>query len=254
MAETTGYADSKVMRAVFKRRSFVMALWPSVILLSGLGMQGMFLAMMAGMPVFVSMLFLFGGIYLGLAILAGEAEYTADETGLTQKIDPLSFARWMPRKINRHFRWNEIEWFSLGSDMNRSLETYQFIKVKLHRWPYHLQISSDKANPVDFDHFAAVFSHYAEKEPTVKPILPEVIPAAPYSEPATKRRPEFYETRTAKVVFWSFALFFVALIFWMNETGIFKWTYAFRFLFIIIPGMGYFYYRIYVKPRKNSQS
>lgn len=231
-----------------------MALWPSIIIVAGLGMQFMFIGIMTGLPVFVSMMLLFGGIYLGIAILAGESEYIADETGLTKKIGPLSFAKWVPKRIVRHFKWNEIEWYKAGSDLNRSLEPYQYLKVKVSKWPFHIQISSDKADLTGYEQFAQVFSQYVDNEPIVGPTIPEVIPSFPGTTSSNKRRPEFYETRMAKLVFWGFALFLVGLIFWMNETGVFKWTYLYRFLFVIIPGMAYFYYRIYVKPGKKSQS
>lgn len=242
------------MKAVFHRRSLVWSMALSLMIILTISMNLMFLSIMAGMPIFVSMAVLFGGIILGIGILGGEATYTVDKSGLTQEIRPLSWFKLIPKNIYRHFRWEEIAWYRQGSDMNRSFQEYFYLKIKLRRWPYSLQITSDKADPVQYAEFEKLFMQYADgvslagmvHDQVERPHSAEVTAA-----PLVHRKPDFYQTTAARMLFWLFSAAFIGIIYFMNYTGIIKGSYIFRFLFIIIPGMGYFYYRIFVKGRRR---
>ncbi len=54
------------MKAVFHRKTFIWSLGLCLLLIVNIGMSLMFLSIMFGMPIFVSMAALFGGILLAL--------------------------------------------------------------------------------------------------------------------------------------------------------------------------------------------
>jgi hypothetical protein len=228
----------------------------SIMIMVTIAMNLMFISIMAGMPTLVSMSVLFGGMMLGIGLLGGEATYTADESGFIQEIRPLPWFKFIPKNVYRHFRWEEIEWYRQGTDLNRSLQEYRYLKIKVNRWPYTLQITSDKADPVKYDEFEKVFMHFADGTaiPGQSDDHTEVPhPAQKAIWVSAKRRPDFYDTLLARIIFWGFTAAFIGIIFLINFTGILKGTYIFRFLFVIIPGMGYFYYRIFVKGKRTKK-
>lgn len=242
------------MKAVFQRRSFIWSFGLSLMIVVAISMNLMFLSIMAGLPTLMSMLVLFGGMILGIGLLGGEATYSADESGFVQEIKPLSWFCFIPKNIYRHFKWDDIDWYRQGIDMNRSFQEYHYLKIKLKRWPYTLQITSDKADLEKYLAFEQVFMHYVDgsvipgqsddhtdiPHPAQKPL---------FTHP--KRKPDFYDTVWARLLFWGFAIAFIGIIVMINYTGTLKGSYIFRFLFVIIPGMGYFYYRIFVRPGRR---
>jgi len=55
----------------------------------------MFVSILIGLPIFISVIALIGGIFLGIGLLAGEAVYTVDQNGLRQQIGPMSWFKWV---------------------------------------------------------------------------------------------------------------------------------------------------------------
>lgn len=208
------------------------------------------------------MLFLIGGIYLGIGILAGETVYTVDQFGLRQQIVPLSWFKWVDKKIDRQFTWQDIKWVQIGSDVNRSWGEYQYLKIKLNKWPHNLQLSSDKTDINEYNNFISVFNQingnreenqYFSKEKISTPSqIYDVLRPKLDVVKSTKVRvkPKFYSTQKAKYIFYFLCILFLGLIGLMYTTGIFKITYAVRFLIIIIPGMGYYFWRLFMKEKK----
>jgi hypothetical protein len=242
----------------FKANAFVWPFWPSMMAIIGLAMNGMYFMFFLGLPTLLTVLLFIGLIYLGVGLLAGEAVYTVSENGLDQHIGSMSWIKFARKNINRHFSWEDILWYKQGSELSRSLAEFQYLTIKLKKWPYSLQLNNKKADPTSFATFVINFMLNAELynsggKASDKPIAVRI------SEPPKAKvhinqpkhlietKPDFYKTTKARVIFWVFTFVFIALIGAMYATGIFKWSYAYRFLFVIIPGMAYMYFRIYVK-------
>lgn len=248
------------MKAVFHRKTFIWSLGLCLLLIVNIGMSIMFLSIMFGMPIFVSMAALIGGILLGIGLLAGEATYTVDAFGLRQEIGPLNWFKLIDKKIDRHFSWKDIEWAQMGTDLNRSLVEYHYLKIKLTKWPYHLQLTSDKADLNEYNQFISVFNQLSGNSNKIEETNNEQIntPAQfsdvppssiPYNAPnqKIKIKPDFYSTKKAKLLFIVFCIFILGIVSFIIDTGTIKITHALRFGLIIIPGMWYFYWRLFVR-------
>lgn len=212
-------------------------------------MSMMFLSFIIGLEVWGSIIFLLGGIILGIGIFSGNCVYTINQNGIEQRISSLDNFKWIPRNILRKFSWDDIAWYRIGSDMNRSFESYDYLKIKLKKWPYSLQLTNDKANADAYDEFVKVFENYAaapHKKSMVKTETPDSNPA-----PITKK-PDFYDTFLARIIFFIFMALLCGIIYFMLSTGNIKVTYVFRIGLIMIPGLAYFYYRIFVKHRRKN--
>jgi hypothetical protein len=245
------------MTAQLHRRSFIWSMWFCTLLTMNIGMTLMSVGIILGLPIFVSVFLFLGGIYLGIGILAGDAIYTVSETGLRQQIGPMSWFKWVDKKIDRQFTWKDIQWVQMGTDVNRSFSEYHYLKIKLYRRPYRLQISSDQTDINEYNNFISVFNQLSGNEDEGPRTSSEklITPSQLSDEEITKSRiaskikvkPDFYSTIKAKILFYLFCLLLIGLIGLIVSTGIFKMTYALRFLIIIVPGMGYYYWRLFVK-------
>jgi hypothetical protein len=207
------------MTAQLHRRSFIWSMWFCIFLTMNIGMTLMSVGIILGLPIFVSVFLLMGGIFLGIGLLAGEAVYTLDQIGLRQQIGPISWFKFVDKKIDRHFTWNDIKWVQMGTDVNRSFGEYHYVKIKLNQWPYHLQISSDKADINEYNNFISVFNQVSgnrettqnntEENSTIPTQLSDNFspPVQQIIKPKIKVKPDFYSTKKAKIIFYFFCLY-----------------------------------------------
>lgn len=209
----------------------------------------MFLSFIIGLGIWGSIIFLLGGIILGIGVFSGNCVYTINQNGIEQHITSLENFKWIPRNIQRKFSWDDIAWYRKGSDMNRSYLSYDYLKIKLRKWPYSLQLTNDKADVESYEVFVKVFENYAADPKQISDVSID-IPETTHS-PIT-RKPDFYDTLFAKIIFFALLALLCGIIYFMLATGNIKVTYVLRIGLIMIPGLAYFYYRIFVQNRRKN--
>jgi hypothetical protein len=108
--------------------------------------------------------------------------------------------------------------------------------------PYQLRLSDDQSDRIALQNFTTAFEQALQKNAVHENSTPTNID---YGQVSVLRKPDFYNTKFAHVIFW-LLLFVIAGIVWaIFITGNLKASYVWRFSVIIIPGMSYFAYRLY---------
>ncbi|MFN8286096.1 MAG: hypothetical protein U0V74_05045 [Chitinophagales bacterium] len=237
-----------------------------IAVMFGLGTAGMYLAILCGAGAIVSMLALMGPMVLAALFFGGEGFYWIDENGIGKTITSSINYKKLNSSTQEYFTWKEVVSFKHGQDLNRSLNQYEYLEIKLpgsRIW----QIT-DEANKADFVRFRAEFlsriqtynavdksaevmqkseaPHMAAEASTTKEVTS---PRGPITH-NIKQEISFYERPVAHLIFWIIfgGVVYVAYFLWQHP-GYIKATYVFRFAFIIVPGLLYFFYRLYGKKK-----
>lgn len=230
-----------------------------IYLMFSAGMAAMFVTIFLGLPVVVSIVALLVPMFLIVGYTSGKTEYIIDSLFLEKKLNTF-FGN---RRIDKQYTWNEVSSFKEGKDMNRSYEEYSFIEINFKDWTTW-QIT-DQVDKAGFEKFREVFLQAVQQrnEPATETSSAQATVAAAHvsavSQSANKpqaatanhliiQKKTFYETVWAKVFFWAMALFVSGIWgFLLVNPQYRSFTTGFRITFVIIPGLLYLYYRIYVK-------
>ena len=230
-----------------------------IYLMVSAGMGAVFITIFLGLPWVVSIVALVGPMFLIIGLTAGKTEYIIDVDFLEKKL--VTFLR--EKRIDRKYTWNEITSFKEGKDMNRSYEEYSFIEINFKDWTTW-QIT-DQVDKAGFEKFREVFLQAVQQrnEPATETNSAQATVAATQvsaaSQSANKpqaatanhliiQKKTLYETVWAKVFFWAMALFVSGIWgFLLVNPQYRSFTTGFRITFVIIPGLLYLYYRIYIK-------
>ncbi|WP_416438464.1 hypothetical protein [Phnomibacter sp. MR] len=244
--------EASVPIAVFNSRSFRLPFLMSIFIIMQISMGAMFFPIIVGAPIWISAGVLFASIFLSIGLLAGHCSYSLHPQGITQQIRSFS---WMPvfkKTTVRHFSWQDIQTYKMGSDLSRSMEQYNYLYISVRRFPYQLRLSDHQWDKQAFLHFVQAFEAQVTAQATQQksPISTSsssntVLDAAPNM--SIKRKPSFYERPIAHVVFWILAIGSGLLAWFMTEYELTQARYLNRFSVIIIPGLSYFAYRLYIK-------
>lgn len=242
-----------IPRTVFHSNSHgFKSFWVLVYLMVSAGMFGMFVVMILTSNVLLAMAGLLIPMLLVIGFFAGKTEYVIDSEGLHKTLS--TFIR--GRKVERKYLWRDVKSFKEGSDVSRSMEEYNYLEIDFEggdTW----QLSDQRDKP-GFENFKAAFKQAIETyngqvAVTGVPHAPESPVTQATTSPLSAKhkivqKKTFYETAGAKVFFWVMAVFIsgiMGFLFLNPEYG--GATTTFRLSFIILPGMGYLYYRLYVK-------
>lgn len=244
-----------------------------VYVMMSAGMTAMMITIFLGAPVVVSMVALMGPMFLVVGFTSGRTQYMLGPEYLEKRIVTFFGAR----RIDKKYTWSAVKNFKEGEDMNRSLEQYKYIEVNFYggeTW----QIT-DQKDKLTYPIFKQVFLQGVETYNSgnsltdTKPAYSSPVSVTPSTPdkavnttsaplhtvtkatgktlpPLTKieRKKTFYETIWARVFFWAMALLTSAIAgFMVLNPGYMSGSIAFKVSFVIIPGMGYLYYRVYVK-------
>lgn len=233
-----------------------------IYLMLSAGMGLMFVTIYLGLPVMVSLLALVVPMFLIVGLTSGKTEYVIDDRFLEKKLT--TFLR--KKQIDKKYTWNDINSFKEGKDLNRQLQEYSYVEIHFKdRTTWQI---TDQVDKPGFEKFREVFLEAvnAHNEPVVL-TAPATVSAvgsssaqpspdraytAPREQPGHQiiQQKTFYETVWAKVFFWAMALFTSGIMgFLFLNPQYNSFTTGFRLSFVIIPGMLYLCYRVYIKGR-----
>ncbi|QGW27834.1 hypothetical protein [Phnomibacter ginsenosidimutans] len=153
--------DAAAPIAVFNSRAFRWPFWLCIILMMQAGMGAMFIPILLGAPVWVSVAVLMGVILLMMGLLAGNCTYTLHDGGITQEIRSFSLMPVLKRTV-RHFSWSQILYYKAGTDMTKSLEQYNYLYISVSPFPYQLRLSDHQWDKQAFLQFAEAFATQIE--------------------------------------------------------------------------------------------
>ncbi len=251
--ETTN-ATGTIAVAAFHSRTMVMPFWMGIMLITWVTTGAIFVGILAGLPVVLNMALFMGLMVFTISLLSGEADYEVHPHGVVQKLQSL---RWAPIKLwnlQRNFTWNDVKWYQRGEEMSRSLTRYQFLKIKLHKWPYKLTLTDLNSDQKLLAEFCEVFERYALGNTNVITRSGSGVEGRNIENqfPAIKRKPDFYKTAFAKIVFFLLLFFFLIIAVAMVLTNNYRTTNLLRIAIVIVPGLWYFWHRIQKKKDANN--
>ena len=242
--------DAAAPIAVFNSRAFRWPFWLCIILMMQAGMGAMFIPILLGAPVWVSVAVLMGVILLMMGLLAGNCTYTLHDGGITQEIRSFSLMPVLKRTV-RHFSWSQILYYKAGTDMTKSLEQYNYLYISVSPFPYQLRLSDHQWDKQAFLQFAEAFATQIEirKQQTPSSSKPSTAAASisDIMQQSSFRRRSFYEKPIAHIIFWILIIGSAVLAWWMWAYGLAQQRHWYRFGAIIVPGLSYMAYRLYRK-------
>jgi hypothetical protein len=211
-------------------------------------------------------------IVFGIGVMGAHMEYRITQEGIVQELWPFKWSLVKLPKASRLFLWNEIKSYKSGEDLSRGLERYHYLYISVRKFPYQLRLSDNQASKEALAVFEQAFesviktglvgsASLATEMPNVgssvegpQKLSSAVVPSAHNDDVVGKvlpvrRRPDFYSSRWAQVVFWFFVLLFVTIGFQMVVTRNSNPTNYWRMAIVVIPGMTYFAWRLYGRQR-----
>ena len=264
--------ETKTPIAAFTTNSFVGNPYAVIIMAISSGMTLMFLGIMSGMPVIISMILLFGGILGVYGFGIGKVYYAITDTGIEQHIRRFIPYQLWGKKEKRFFPFSAISSYKNDTDRTRSGGEYEFLKLYLKKSPGEIWITNQH-DDAGFQKFKEAFftlikqpiAVQAQPNEQVNKILPPSSKTVDWqatssiasntdetklSIPIIKERKSFYETFFAKLLTIFFTLLTIFLVWILAFNGM-RFTNWFRVLFIILPGTVYMIYRVFISPRIN---
>jgi hypothetical protein len=256
----------------FRCKGFRWPFWLSIFVLVNFTMTIMFLTFSIGLPLFVSVAALLLSMVFGIGILAGHMEYRLTQEGITQEIRPLKWSLIKLPGATRQFKWEEIKSYESGEDLSRGLQRYHFLYISISRFPYQLRLSDHQASKEELAAFEMAFQSMIETGVMVSANQAREIPkmATPNEDGQrvssgvsqstniddavgrvipVRRRPDFYQSRGAHLLFWFFVLLFAVIGYQMVVTRNSNPTNYWRMAIVVVPGMTYFAWRLYGRQR-----
>lgn len=239
------------------------------------GMTLMFVGILMGVPVFISVLLLLGGIGFAYGYGIGKVTYQLTPGGVVQKI-----RRFIPYALKqkeeiRTLAWANITSYKNDTDKTRYGGEYEYLKLYLNISPGEVWITNQQ-DDAGFQQFKTAFLQKVEtinSEPKnadntpYQPLTKAGINPTTYdnsgarnisTQPAVlssqiKERKSFYETFFAKLLTLFFIMVTILLIWVVSYKGmhINNW---FKLMFIVLPGTVYMIYRVYFSQDKNKDT
>lgn len=243
--------------AQFTTNSFVGNPIGVIILGTAAGMGFMFVGIMLGSPIVLSMILLFAGIGLVYGYMIGKVQYSLYADGIEQRIKKFIPYYLKKKEETRFIKWEQIKSFKNDTDFSRQVKEYEYIKLYLNTPPREIWIT-DQIDPVGFNVFNSAFllkmqeftpQPQAENEATISYSSFKNVQPSSSIKPIIKQKKSFYNTVFAKVI----TLLFVAVslsIAWFGIINGMRLTNWFRLGIILIPGTIYMVYRVFVRSNK----
>ncbi len=100
-----------------------------VYIMTMAGMTIMLALIMLGAGVWLSMAVFMGVIIFTMGLFAGEGEFILNNDGVSKKVRTMIPLIGKRDKIQFH-KWEEVASFKNGKDMNRSLQEYEYLRIK----------------------------------------------------------------------------------------------------------------------------
>ncbi len=244
----------------YTSKSFILPMGIAIIIIVQVSMGLMFIPILLGLHFFISMAFFFGAIFFGIALLAGEAIYTLNDDGIFVQIRPsIPWKLWKYEK-KKFYNWDSILSYSIGEDMTRGFEKFHYIKVEIKGLNNDLKISDNAKYFAGFEEFKQAFIEMVNtrnEQITEVKFSKETDQSSKqdanlYSgKKLIKRKKSFYESALAKVITLLFLLLIVGICgFLIFNPQFFRLTHLFRISIVLIPGIGYMFYKSFLEKRK----
>lgn len=243
----------------YTSKSFILPMGIALIIIVQVSMGLMLIPILLGLHYLFAMAVLIGAIFFCIALMAGETVYSISDEGLSVQLRPKLPWKWWKYEKKRFYPWSSILSYSIGEDMTRGLEKFHYIHVEIQGLANDLKISDNAKYFAGFEEFKQAFIEMVnarnERMAEVKISKNTDRPAAhgavlPSGEKLIQRKPSFYERPLAKAV----TLLLLALIagicgFLIFNPHYFSWTHFFRISFVLIPGIGYMFYKSFLEKK-----
>lgn len=216
--------------------------------MSGLGF--MFIAIMINAPIFFSMIALFGGILLVYGYRVGKIEYSLFDSGIRMRIRRFIPYYLKKKEEERFIEWRNIKSFKNDTDKKRSGGDYEYLKLYLSQSPGEIWIT-DERDKSGFQSFLIAFKEIVRKEHEAsvnKLVTADTAEPTPvlHSQKHLIEKRSFYKTNAAKALTIFFILVAIGLLVNNQIQGL-SFRNLFRLELIIIPGISYMVYRVFIK-------
>ncbi len=219
----------------YTTRSFMtssFAVGVAMVTFLSLGVMGTLI--MIGAPTLVTLALFIGSTYLGVMWIGGEAVYRMDDQGLERMVTSLL----TKRTRRQHFAWEMVESFKSGRDLDRSWDEYDFLEIQFRRGGHSWKLAN-QSDPAAFATFQQAFQLQVEQQ------------NLSCGDGTIRHRRSFFETAFAKLVTHISYLFLIGLaLVYLARPGLLEFRHLLRLLLVILPGVAYLTYRVYLKPDK----
>lgn len=250
---------------------------PYVVIALGFisGMTLMFFGIMLGVPVFISMLLLLGGIGIAFGYGIGKVTYQLTHGGVVQKIRRFIPYALKHKEETRTLAWSNITSYKNDIEKKRYSGEYEYLKLYLNISPGEIWVTNQQDDR-GFQQFKAAFMEKigainSQRQNTGS--NPFQTAAQNPNNPASyekyaaenfpslqavpslniKERKSFYETFFAKLLTIFFILVTLLLIWIFSYKGMHLNNW-FKLMFIVLPGTVYMIYRVYFPQDKNKDT
>lgn len=236
--------------ASLKTNGFVSNPLGSIAIATMMGMGLMFITIMMGAHIFISMIALFAGILLVYGYKVGKITYDLYADGIHMRIRKFIPYFLKKKEAERFIVWRSIRSFKNDIDQKRGGGEYEFLKLYLDQSPGEVWIT-DQLDKNGFQMFKIEFYEIVRKEheASKKPSTSEDKMIGDVETTKSKHLVEkrsFYKSNAAKALTIFFILVAVGLAVNNQMQGL-SFRNLFRLELIIIPGITYMVYRVFVK-------
>jgi hypothetical protein len=244
--------------AQFTTNSFVGNPIGVIVLGTAVGMGFMFVGILLGAPIYLSMALLFGGIGLVYGYMIGKVQYTLLPNGVEQRI-----RKFIPYYLNkkeetRFIKWEQINSFKNDTDFSRQVKEYEYIKLYLNVPPREIWIT-DQIDPIGFNVFKSAFllrmqefipqpkvASLASVEANNPYFLSRGVKSTSGKQIEIKEKKSFYKTTLAKIITIVFVLVAIGIALVGVSVGM-RTTNWIKFGIIILPGTFYMVSRVFIR-------
>lgn len=201
-------------------------------------MSFMFVLILIGTPMPITVVLFLGATVLGLMTIGGDAEYRVTDQGLERKVTSMLFHR----VKEESFPWSMVRSYKEGRDLNRSWREYHFLEIHFRKAGTRWKLTGEDDSPAFFafkaafiDHVEALNRRHAKGSSDGNPT--EVRPIA--------RKPVFYDTLWAKV-FTALSYLFLAGVgvIYLAAPQLLGFTDLVRLVLVTLPGVIYLSWRM----------
>jgi hypothetical protein len=234
----------------------------------------MFLTIMGGFHPFIGVAIMMLSMIFCIGITGAQMEYKLTQEGIVQELRPFSWSIIKLSASSRLFKWNEIKSYRSGNDLSRGMQGYHYLYISVSRFPYQLRLSDDQSSKDELTAFekafeniisTGIFNESTVASPPPGKAVTDGMAANDESRPSrstvigddaqpgwpVKRKPDFYHSKMAHVIFWFFVVLFALIGYQLVATRNSNFANYWRMGIVVIPGMLYFAWRLYGRQRSG---
>ena len=236
---------------------------PTLAIAFGIGMTGMYIAIFLSLPVWAIMLGMLGSMYGIMFLLTKEAEFVLGKNEISRLFN--GEVKRFNTDQEKTYLISQIGSYQSGSDRGRYRGEFQYLRIYFvtgEQWELTDMYGERKAA---YDAFLRAFLDKVEGHnrkiqtpQTDVAAMPEAVVSPPgqkassRQEWAIERRKTFYEKPIAKVMTLLLTVFVGALMYFLlRNPKYIQPTHYFKFVVVLLPGIGYLWYRVFGEKRND---